>query len=212
MDFHPYLHFWNEFGNLKKSFKKYDLEGSEELLGSWWPAEFMSSGTFRFLPNFLFIYFTYIHTSEKSTLYYIIGKWEITEGDVSVEIYGYIIEYGSKKTRQYKYLKCKPYKTRLINIDHLVNMGYSKRKFAYLPLPEEISGIISNEDIRENNEASYRFRVLYSVALNTSNFPNDKVFWELGIVPDLAQKDYSAMDLIDDGALLIELLSEANLF
>src|SRR4030042_5096538 len=139
-NFVPNHSFYDEFPEYKNVYKF--NQNDEEIIGPWSSlADEKKESLFSYIfyPNNLFIGNTFISTKRENTyLSIIIGLWSVENDILVATIYTFQYVEIKGESRIYSYEDCKPYRVELININDLDSIGYSRRAFKELSLPENV--------------------------------------------------------------------------
>jgi hypothetical protein len=209
-------YFWDEFGQYRDL---YNLNEEESmLLGRWYPYK---DGTYHFFPNHLFFFECFgIEFKDEPTklLDRVLGTWFIRGNTVYVRIFGVDIStvdistwemgYIYTETKR-EYLMVDPYDLKIIDIREIHPIGYAKKNFKDIEVPESLRGkLISNSlpgPVRKRNDGIPKgigaVRYLYTSELNTS-------YGYLSLVPRMAEDNVSGMDIVTNPALVDEYFAQ----
>ena len=201
-------YFWDEFKDIEL---RYNLtENESKLLGEWFNVTFgkdIVNNYYTFFPNKLFLLKFYprnirIVDSEKMYFNKALGTWEIKNNIVRITIYAIITEDDTMKYPNNKglFLVDKPYSIDFINIDDIDEQGFTRRPINDTILSRELRQKVT---IKEPNRTNNLYvRNVYTIDVITNSGKPEKNYGYFSIVPEMAQKNLSGLDVATDPELI----------
>jgi hypothetical protein len=201
-------YFWDEFSVMEV---RYDLTGNEsKLIGRWYNADFLTGlayNSYTFFPNKLFIlkfYFQNYQVIDTEETYFnkALGTWELVDGVVRIMIYtiitvDYTLDYPNNKG---VFFVESPYSIDFIKIEDIDERGFTKRPINDAILSKELRQKVT---IRERNKTNDLYvRNVYTIDVITDSGNLEKNYGYFSIVPELAQKNISGLDVVTNPELI----------
>ena len=194
-------YFWSVLSKYEKTYNLSEKES--QILGNWLVIEkrggLIVDNQLLFFPNglaiILFEYKNYMLENNKS-LDAAIGLWEIDDDVLNINTLYFSIQDAAWKK---EYVKIQPYRQRLINVNDIDILGYTKKPFYKYKLPDEIEKMVYVINSRREKQ---RVRMVYTFDLISNPGVLEIDLGEFEIFPEMAEKGHSGLDIVRDFDLL----------
>jgi hypothetical protein len=188
--------FWDEFGGLRDKYKLTDTES--KILGEWNGLETNITRSFYFYPNGFFMVGLGSHYYKNNRNRYLsqgYGVWEVRGNILVVTMYSFYSDFRKTETsgRNPEFFTVKPYEVKLINMNDVDPGGYTRKPFERFILPEELRPRIHIPP--EARKKAIMVRSIYTIHVITNSGKPEKNYGFLKVVPEMAAKDLSGLDI-----------------